>query len=664
VSQVLWALSRMPTRSPRSANWWQISAYGILLVVAMLAAGTVAEEHRVLDETRTFDLHQSLLQLEAVLEPGLNSDEVQDLGADSSAESTAGSTPSAMTAAQVAAMVAQDKADIAAENAASDAMADEKATIEANETKYSANYTRELTAIEANYTSTLAWEKFHLEKPFIKQAAEYIGQKFQEAAVVHQVQKICDAELHNATVLQLQNLDAIAVHQDQIAGNENNASIADFVTASIEAALNRPQAHPAVVVPTVVPGSVEHNELISTTNPSRELGEGEDVTSLDDDATYLGEGENVADSGSVNQPDSEDNSLSDRIKSIAWSVAQPQFDLPAKPTLIDTDEQMPPDTNMTFDSNAYAAILDLGENSTGALIATRSLILKNAEKLEKIMKWDRKDTWHMEIDSKAKLKADKYLMGKINNTKELLHERLRQELDLDHNATQRKIQEHLLENKASPRSVKGARIVYEQTHVVEYMKIDEDGLVLEKADEALGRAYMTKVLRAYQKAYWPKLEYDEEDEIRTRARSQATDLVKGRFSDIKAQRAAERASERQTKLQLQHTMDSISNEDRSKTNAVNQKVDQVYTYVKQYGDIELDTKMKSAIDDLKLAKLDHANGDMEALGKAAAAQIELDNAIALASASIGGSVGQDVLRLKIEIDALRNPDEDLLAGGG
>lgn len=230
---------------------------------------------------------------------------------------------------------------------------------------------------------------------------------------------------------------------------------------------------------------------------------------------------------------------------------------------------------------------------------------------------------------------------------------------MDPNQTNARIDEHLIENKAAATTVKGRRIVFEYTKICEEQRYTSS--VLEKAKEALGERMENEVLPQLVLAYTPKVEYEEKRSMYNAAHFEAKQQIDGRL-DILADQLAKAASMRQAaETVVKAALDSITAREAGVQAQIDQKVMQVFTYVQNYGTAELNTKMTNAMNALRDAQREMANGDKDAIGRAAAAQVELDEAIAMASASIGGSVGSDLMALKIQIDTLASPPVDLAA---
>lgn len=454
-----------------------------------------------------------------------------------------------------------------------------------------------------------------------------------------------ESELQAAQAIKYQNLDRIAKEKNATSHTASAALVGDFISAAI-LSVEQLQQTPGAVANnnSVVPGSKEHSDLVDATNvvdfPTVNLGEGVEVVD-EDSGPVQNEGQN------------------EDVVSLVMGVAQQQLDVPQVPVLIDPDDT-PADTeptNVTGNANPYTSILEVGDNTTRGMTAIKALVAKEAERLRQSLRDSKKRTWDDEISSKAALRAREEMRTDKNDTMALIHEKLRQALNLDANQTQTKIDEHLLENKVSVNSTEGQRIVLEYSTVVRDMRLNDN--VMEQAAEELGRKRDSVVLTAYTQAYMPLMEYKEEKVLAKNAQNQAEYLVRTRLDAIKAEQRAAAESEARAELDVQNSVTSSGNTQDAKQLQIDQKVKQVYDYVKAYGNLELKTNMKKAMGDLKLAKLDIASGSQSAFGTAAAAQAELDSAIALASSSIAGSVGAKLLKLKIEIDDLKRPSDSL-----
>lgn len=668
---------------------------GVLLLM-VLALSNSEETHRTADETMlagVFDTEWDtndlawepqeetptwrreadaivMLQDSVELEEGDDNelDIMEDVGMETSPSSpTASPTDDGldmtMDEDQIAEVMAAKAASAAARAAAANEMLEERAILRANESAHAQADADELARIQANYSHVIAEERWRLERSYVEQAAQYIAEKFQEAAVEQQALKITNNFLEAARNLRLENLDYIATQERHKAGNNTQLLIEDFVHSAMEAAEK--------------PDSTPEDETNSAVTPSEEDATLEDMVLLDmaggkapvpvrtkeaepsvvetekaqTDGVDIGESQTPA----VMAPDPGTNpaQLTATVTNLVMNVANERLGVPFTPIIISPVENW----NCTDCPNPYTSILDIGRNTTAGQIAYRSLVAKVTAKKLREKRVETQNTWNNEIKSKADIKSRTYITSKENITTALLHEGLRQQLNLNENQTASRIDEHLIENKAAATTIKGRRIVFEYTKICEEQRYTPS--VLEKAKEALGVKMENEVIPQLVLAYSPKVEYQEKRNMYNAAHFEATQLIDGRLNSIADQRAAALAMRQVAETTLKAALDSITAREAGVQAQIDQKVMQVYAYVQQYGTAELNTKMADAMQDLRSAQLDMANGDGDALGRAAAAQVELDESIAMASGSIGGSVGSDLMALKIQIDALANPPVDL-----
>lgn len=569
-----------------------------------------------------------------------------------------------MDDAQMEEVMAARAASAAARTAAAVEMMENRNILRANESDHALADQHELALIQANYSHVIAEERWRLEEPYIEQAAQLIAGKFQEAAVEQQALKITSDFLESARNIRLENLDFIATQTKHTFVNNTRTIIEDFVHSAMQAAENAP---------------TPEDEINSAANPSEEDATLQDMVLLDmadgkapvpvsknqaepsvvetEEAQTGGVDVGEAQTPAVMAPDPGTNPahLTAVVTNIVMKVANEKLGVPFEPVILSPIENW----NCTDCPNPYTSILDIGRDTTSGQMAYRSLVAKvTANKLRE-KRIETQYTWNNEIKSKVNLKSRTYIESKENITTSLLHEGLRQQLNLDPNQTNARIDEHLIENKAAATTVKGRRIVFEYTKICEEQRYTSS--VLEKAKEALGERMENEVLPQLVLAYTPKVEYEEKRNMYNAAHFEAKQQIDGRL-DLLADQLARAASMRQAaETVVQAALDSITAREAGVQAQIDQKVMQVFTYVQDYGTAELNTKMTNAMNALRDAQREMANGDRDAIGRAAAAQVELDEAIAMASASIGGSVGSDLMALKIQIDALASPPVDLAA---
>lgn len=454
----------------------------------------------------------------------------------------------------------------------------------------------------------------------------------------HEVQKITDDYLKRAEKLRLDNLNQIAAATKEVSQNNTHVLIQDFVEAALLATTEPPQANGTATVSDV---DQTNTEMLGE-SMFEDGGEEQSPSVLSSDGSSAGD-------------DSFD--MTDLVTNLVMGIAEKTLNVPRSPTVIDPDDTPTETANATFDDNPYLSILEVGENTTAGSIAKKALFAKEAARLVKSVRESKKHSWASEIESKAMLKGRMYIMEHDNHTRTLMHEKLRQDLFMSDNETKEMIEEHLFENKVASTTFDGKRVVLEYTTIAREMRYNSD--VEERANEALGTKMERVVLPQLITAYTPLMNYKEEHFIETNAKTQAERLVQSRLDAIVAERIASEQSKLQAEMNLQKAMDSITNRGSAVQVQIDAKVEQVYNYVQQYGDQALNAKMQAAMSDLKDAQTAMSGGGSEALGAAAAASVELDAAVSLASSTIGGSVGNDIFRLKLEIDQLKNPPDNV-----
>lgn len=247
------------------------------------------------------------------------------------------------------------------------------------------------------------------------------------------------------------------------------------------------------------------------------------------------------------------------------------------------------------------------------------------------------------------------MAARKNASLDVLHECLRSHLNLDHNRTEERIEERLLEHRVARETFEGQRIVKEYTQMAVDMRVTDD--LKSKANLAIAGSMTEKVLPLLTAAYIPLVHQEETLKLENRSTVEAEALVAQRLTSMQSGRDAAAAMQTSAQNVLNAATQQSVNAERLKQAMINTKVNQIYELVKAHGSAALQTQMKTAMDDLATAttNVESGSGNVMARSIAATARGELDDAIAMASASISGTPGSTLSQLKIEISELRKP---------
>jgi len=620
----------MRVRSP-----WRIC--GGLLTVGLLAMAAASVEESSDVEARVMDLSDVMISGDGVVL-------LQD--GDPTADAVVAVN---MDDAQLAELRANEEAAQAAQKQIAAELSFETAILKNNETQTADWFQEQVEAVQANFTARLASERFRLMRPYIDQAAEYIASKFQEAAVVKEVAKIIQKDLDFAVILRGDNLQQIADASAEHAEHATNETVQDFIHDAMEEVHYRHGQHPLVST----------NESVSV---DTSINASVDATSLapDPDGVDLNPPP-VEDLGeTMSQPESpeekEERGEPEQVVTKSWidDVAPSIYNWWPTSTVPGVEPSDAPSERGNATMDAYNTILDLGINSTQGVRATKVLKQKQARTLFLAKMKEKEEDWGDIIESEAKVLAFAKVNEKQNASMSVIIEHLRTDLNLNENETQFKIKEHLIENRVDASTPEGHRITYEYSQMCSEMRLTDD--VIENAREELSRQTQFKVMPRYLEAYKPVADAQEKAKLHALTKTTADSVVDGRLQFLRNTRKAAEDAKAAALAELNSAVDGQSVAQARAMAAVEGKMNDALTLVKQYGTSALATRLETAMQSIISSRAAVSSGSLDAVSTAAAAQKEFDDALALASASITGDAGDQLLSLKIQIDTAKSDD--------